>query len=601
MGRYQMGTGKDDILGEGTSSVCYSALDVRTGNTVAIKVYKSCHVQSSVSLQKFKRQVHVLQELQTPFEPSADPQFWHPRLAEVCSSHLFMQMLDFSKDAKGEPGPDTHDGVMYVVTEIAQYSLDDLIKEQRRKHQAPAFHMVKQASQAVILIVAGLHAKGFVHLDLKPENLMIFDGSLKLIDVDGCVRSGVPLSINDSSISFSPCFCAPEWARFLVDGQQQSIIAMPALDVWSVGMTIASLVALDATMKSKYVAFVKEAKSSKEGGFFFMEWLGSLVNSPVPEKVGSFDPDLADLLANHLLVCDASQRTTLADCLSHPFINLAKPLQVSQEPPPTQKRAADLESKAPVIKGTLWKLNQDGDPANPLHWLRRDMWITVDGKLCYYSIKTNRRVILVDGSSSRGLRISRVAVAAKGHAFKVRAISPVVTDVVVACDSSYDYGKWTTHLTKSGHSHRVPTMRLGGSMALEFSAIRLAVKNRRQKVKEGTTGYGSHIFKAKLWKLDSNGDRQQQTCWREREMWLSQNGSLVYWSPKDGDNLVYYNALDVARSQIRKLVNGTAARPWAFQLQLPDADGVNYAPAEFAAESDEMREHWVSMFGRCKL
>lgn len=595
-----MGSGEDDVLGEGTSSVCYSALDVQTGNTVAIKVYKSCSVQGSVSLKKFKRQVNVLKSLQEPFEPS-NAQFWHPQLAEVCCSRLFMQMLDFSKDANGEPGPDKDDGVMYVVTEIAQYSLDDLIKRQKSKYQAPAFQMVKQASQAVILIVAGLHAKGFVHLDLKPENLMVFNGTLKLIDVDGCVTTGMPLSINDSSISFSPCFCAPEWARFLASDHQQSIMAAPALDVWSVGMTIASLVALDATMKSKYVAFVTQAKSSREGGFFFMEWLGRLVNSPVPENVASFDPDLADLLANYLLVCDPSQRRTLADSLSHPFIALAEPRQVSQEPPRTQHREEDLESTAPVFKGTLWKLNQHGDPANDLHWLRRDMWITADGKLCYYSIKTNRRVILVDGSSSRGLRISRLAGASREYAFKVRSVSPVLTDVVVACDSSNAYGVWTTQLLKSGQSHRVRTMRLGGSMAMEFNAIRLAVKNRRQKVKEGMTGCGSHIFKAKLWKLDSNGDRGLRSCWREREMWLSQNGSLVYWSPKVGEELIYYNALDVARCEARRLENGTAAKLWAFQLQLPEANGVNYAPAEFAAESEDMREHWISVFMRCKL
>ena len=29
------------------------------------------------------------------------------------------------QDAKGEPAPDTTDGVMYVITEVAQYSLKD--------------------------------------------------------------------------------------------------------------------------------------------------------------------------------------------------------------------------------------------------------------------------------------------------------------------------------------------------------------------------------------------------------------------------------------------------------------------------------------------
>ena len=29
------------------------------------------------------------------------------------------------QDEKGEPAPDPHDGVMYVITEVAQYSLKD--------------------------------------------------------------------------------------------------------------------------------------------------------------------------------------------------------------------------------------------------------------------------------------------------------------------------------------------------------------------------------------------------------------------------------------------------------------------------------------------
>ena len=80
--------------------------------------------------------------------------------------------------------------------------------------------------------------------DLKPENLMMFNGRLKLIDVDGCVpidsevlrkphvgwghvddgirrvsvaAGSCQVSINDSSISFSPCYCAPEWTRWAMN------------------------------------------------------------------------------------------------------------------------------------------------------------------------------------------------------------------------------------------------------------------------------------------------------------------------------------------------------------------------------------------------
>merc|ERR1719203_2466473 len=98
-----------------------------------------------------------------------------------------------------------------------------------------------------------------VHIDFKPENVMMFNGRLKLIDVDGCVKVGVSVSIQDSSISFSPCYCAPEWARFLIKDSDSRITISPCLDVWSVGMTICELVTLDAVLKPRYASFLRNA------------------------------------------------------------------------------------------------------------------------------------------------------------------------------------------------------------------------------------------------------------------------------------------------------------------------------------------------------
>merc|ERR1740139_1473973 len=105
---------------------------------------------------------------------------------------------------------------------------------------------VRDLSKRMVLAMAALHAKGFVHIDMKPENLMVFGGRLKVIDVDGCVRNGTRLSINDGSISFSPCYCSPEWARFMIKESEQTIVATPSLDVWSIGMLLCELIALDA-------------------------------------------------------------------------------------------------------------------------------------------------------------------------------------------------------------------------------------------------------------------------------------------------------------------------------------------------------------------
>ena len=112
-----------------------------------------------------------------------------------------------------------------------------------------------------MLVVAGLNAKGLVHLDLKPENRMMFNGTLTLIGVDCCLRIGTAASIQDSTISFSPCYCAPEWARFLVEDTESAVKIIPALDFWSVGMAICELATLDAVLKPVYASFLRNGRT----------------------------------------------------------------------------------------------------------------------------------------------------------------------------------------------------------------------------------------------------------------------------------------------------------------------------------------------------
>merc|ERR1719223_617618 len=114
---------------------------------------------------------------------------------------------------------------------------------------------MRNITEAVLLVMAGLHAKGLVQIDFKPENIMMFNGKLKLIDVDGCVQIGREVRIGDSSISFSLPYCSPELARFLVKGKSKSVLIKPQLDVWSVGMTLCELVTLRPAMNQAFASF----------------------------------------------------------------------------------------------------------------------------------------------------------------------------------------------------------------------------------------------------------------------------------------------------------------------------------------------------------
>lgn len=616
MGKYRMSMAKGDLLGEGSSSICRKGIDLETGQEVAIKVYKtatkSVNSSEEIRLQKFKRQIQVLKMLQEPFVQPKDETLWHADLAKASPSKLFMMLVDYSKDAKGEPAADTNDGVMYVITEVAQYSLKDYFALKREKNKPLSRESIKACARAIILVVAGLHAKGLVHLDLKPENLMMFNGRLKLIDVDGCVPIDSEVSINDSSISFSPCYCAPEWARFLIDEAENKIIARPHLDVWSIGITLCELVTLDAILKPMYGNFLRNGHSHREAGFLFMDWLGHITRAPVPKSIERFDKDFHKLIVEGLLVCDHLKRKSLAQCLSDPYIYESSASATHQELHEGEKvqrqhrhRFEDTSSKAPLYKGTLFKLNTDGNADEPAHWLKRDMWVACDGSLCYFSIKENKRLVLLDGVKLAGAKVENLSCKARDFAFKLDCINSDDHEqdicMCFSAESEAEYQKWRSLLSQATNlDGAMQTIRLGGVVADELKQFRLAVKNRRMKVGEDTKDQFAPVFKAKLWKVKAEGDRKKAEDWFEREMWIAKNGSLVYWSKKEDRELVYYTADDIANAKFIFLEKDDATHPWAFQVQLAPNSGVEFAPGEFAAESEALRDRWISEMTKFK-
>lgn len=622
MGRYQMFMGDEDSLGEGTSSICRKGRDQETGQSVAIKVYKTKRGSRSRSEQdviktKFVRQIAVLRELQTPLLPPEDATLWDKALDGVPPTQLFMQLIDFSKDKDGNPGPDPKDGVMYVITELASYSLKDYIKLRREQGKPMSKETVRSIAKAVVLVTAGLHAKGLVHLDLKPENLMVFNQRLKLIDVDGCVRIGTSASINDSSLSFSPCYCAPEWARFLIeDSDDPRIDIHPALDVWSIGMTIVELVLLDAALKPTYASFMRHGRSHREAGFLFMDWLSSLKRAPVLSKLPRFDPALMAMLEECLLVCDSKKRRSLAQSLAHPYFtntfmkkSQTGPLQEAEADMPLEaarERKPRLEdhSDAFLFQGRLWKLNVDGNAKDQNHWMKRDMWIANDGSLCYFSLKEDKRLVLLDAHKISTSAIAPYTGGAREPAFVIRSHpdhddeDAAHDETVLATESAAEYDAWISAIERV-KVEALRTMRLGPDMAQDLRNHRLAVKNRRLKVDKGSSSEEDFapVFQAKLWKMKADGDRLNPKDWFERDMWLSRNGSLVYYSKREDRELVYYTHSDVASAVVSCIPDAESCKPWAFSVQLASAsDGMVFTPGDFAAESEEMRDSWMGEF-----
>jgi serine/threonine protein kinase len=322
LGKFAVADGDKALLGEGTSSVCYLGSNIETGEAVAIKVYKPFGRRSS-TLARFKRQVAVLQELQQPVEKPADETLWCEELAGTDPANLFLKLLDFSKDASGEPAPDLADGRMYVVTELAQCTLKDMLRQRSLRKAPLSAESVRKVAKDVVLAVALLHAKGYVHLDIKPENVMMCGGQWKLIDMDGCVRAGSEVKLVDDSISFSPCYCSPEFARAVVKGGSMRV--KPGMDAWSVGITIAELVNLCPLLRAQYQK-ISGGKSAQAGSVSFLRWLGALRAAPLPERPAwSEESRFKALLCTGLLVPEPERRGTLAQSLAAPYFRRQDP------------------------------------------------------------------------------------------------------------------------------------------------------------------------------------------------------------------------------------------------------------------------------------
>eukprot|EP00747_Dinoflagellata_sp_TGD_P136652 gnl/TRDRNA2_/TRDRNA2_175580_c1_seq2.p1 gnl/TRDRNA2_/TRDRNA2_175580_c1~~gnl/TRDRNA2_/TRDRNA2_175580_c1_seq2.p1 ORF type:complete len:712 (+),score=158.56 gnl/TRDRNA2_/TRDRNA2_175580_c1_seq2:61-2196(+) len=617
MGRYKMGLGKDDCMGEGSSSICWKAMDTQTNTPVAVKVYKKPKdgkEGEKVNLQKFRRQIQVLKELMEPLQEPADKRLWNEELANTKSSRLFMQLLDYSKDASGQPGPDPTDGVMYVITELAHYSMKDYIESRQSEKRPLSKDAVRDISKEIILVVAGLHAKGLVHIDLKPENLMMFNGQLKLIDVDGCVKIGTSISIQDCTISFSPCYCAPEWASFLIDSFADYITISPALDVWSIGITICELVTLDPILKQTYANFLRNGRNSREAAFLFMDWLSTCKEAPIPRSVEKFDDGFVGLLRNGLLVVDNHKRKSMAECLKDPYYSA----QVSEAPKMpgeiegrvVRLREEDQSKGAPVHTGTLWKLNVHGDATNKAHWLQRDMWITNGGALCYWSIKESKRLVYLDHAHLVHADIKATTEAHHPFSFVLKYPHDVdhanetttqLEEAHFACESAGDRDEWIHQLNIAKRVQQLYTMQLDKQTLEDLHHFKLQVHNRRQHLDQSESkDKFQPVFKDVLWKVKTNGDSMGADSWFEREMWITKNGSLVYWSKKEKQELVYYTSSDLAHADITKVPDGQSYRPFAFQVQLREGEGIEFTPGEFAAVSAEARDKWIKELQQCK-
>lgn len=181
-------------LGVGGMALVYRGKDLRTRRDVALKTLRREYRDDPETRARFRREARLLAFLA------------HPNVVRV---------FDFVEDR----------GASWVVLEqVSGQSLKGLIEEHGPFPPAETAQLLEQAAAAL----GHLHARGLVHLDVKPQNLLLADDRrLKLIDFGLAQPAGQPQEAIGGRTFGTAAYLAPEQAA----GESVDV----ATDVYALG------------------------------------------------------------------------------------------------------------------------------------------------------------------------------------------------------------------------------------------------------------------------------------------------------------------------------------------------------------------------------
>ncbi|MBZ0100704.1 MAG: serine/threonine protein kinase, partial [Thermoanaerobaculia bacterium] len=135
------------ILGEGGMGTVFEGFDARLERRVAVKVLRADHRAGEVARARFRREARILSRLDH---------------AGICQVYDLVERPDAD----------------YLILELVE---GDTLRAQLRGELAPTHRL--EIARALAEALAAAHAKGVVHRDLKPDNVMVRpDGAVKILD-----------------------------------------------------------------------------------------------------------------------------------------------------------------------------------------------------------------------------------------------------------------------------------------------------------------------------------------------------------------------------------------------------------------------------------
>ena len=187
----------EDVIGRGGMAIVYRAFDLRTHQTVALKVLREEYEDDPEYKERFKREAEVNKKLN------------HPNVVNSIDSGFVS-------------------GVSYIALEYVDgQTLKDHIAENGKMDQEEAVH----CALSILAALSHAHQRGIVHRDVKSQNILITrNGQVKISDFGIAGLADTKTLTSDGNVMGSVHYFSPEQAK--------GMRATSASDLYSVGIIL---------------------------------------------------------------------------------------------------------------------------------------------------------------------------------------------------------------------------------------------------------------------------------------------------------------------------------------------------------------------------
>ena len=192
-----------DVLGHGAMASVFRARDSQLGRDVAVKVMGMTVATRGEGAERFRREAHAVAALK------------HPGIVEI---------YDFVDATAEEPS--------YIVAELIEGPTLRRLMDERQARLLPEVAALVALPLAEALATA--HARGIVHRDVKPDNVMIEHSGdrcrVVITDFGVAHITGLETMTASGALVGSPAYMSPEQARAQEVG--------PGTDIWALGVLL---------------------------------------------------------------------------------------------------------------------------------------------------------------------------------------------------------------------------------------------------------------------------------------------------------------------------------------------------------------------------